>query len=149
MTCDRCHKGFEGRSYEMGGLVVCGICSITLTGRAPGIIGQDYPKQVNPEKYDAAKEQSIAIEWMEKQPAGSPNHIDYRTAARWKKVFVEHSERVAAAVKSTPESWRKSQQEMSQTMEKVQHDEIAGRVKKSELALKKIDEQWRMHAKKD
>jgi hypothetical protein len=128
---------------------VCGICSITLARRFPGVVGFDHPNEVNPDRYEAAKEQRIALKYMEHEPVGSPNHIDSRTARRWERMFVQQAERVEAQMKATPESYSRTMAEIKQSEEQAKKDDEARRLAPAMERLKAVDERVRMHGLAD
>lgn len=141
MNCDHCQKEIEGRAFSVGGGLYHGCCSCTVARKGPGMTGRDYSNEDNPDRYDAAKSQALHIKRMEHGEYGEKNKIDSKTAARWKKVFVERAERIAWKESQVPErEWRPKGERLAHERAVADEDQRR-REAASELALRKIDAQ--------
>jgi hypothetical protein len=105
--------------------------------------GRDYAGQENHYEYNAARSQALHIKRMEHGEYGPQNKIDSKTAARWKKVFVERAQRLEYKDSLVPERVSKPKTERIEHMQRVSADDLTRRQAASELALNKIDAQVR------
>ena len=120
------------------GSVLCGICEITVYRRAPGFVGQTYCSEENPERYEPAKEQYLALKRMEDHP-DPKQRIDSKTAARWKKLFYERAKDQEAQAALIPRGVAQQNNAFNAEIQRLQITEQQEKVKKAEAKLRALD----------
>lgn len=111
---------------------LCGCCSITVEGGF-AITGQNYTNQCDPENYEPVKEKEIALRYME--TTSGRDHIDSRTAKRWKRVFVDDEKKAEALRGGVSEKVRRQKQEVSREIERQSEQNLKDRIAKVSTKL--------------
>jgi hypothetical protein len=123
------HEDVKASAIIYDSVEVCGCCSISLSGRMPGIVGQDYTGQIDPENFDPVKEKKIALKYMEQVPKGHRDHATDAELKRWNNKFVVGEQRRQASMKKVPKGVRESYKEQMVEVERnsrQRHDDRIG-----------------------
>lgn len=130
-NCEHCSRTVD---RLIDGL--CGICDITVARKAPGVIGQDYPNEVNPDKYEPAKEMELAIKKLQDHP--DPRHrFSYQEAARFQKTLIRPAAQREAFEKQHADYFRQTRK-VSDQMVLEGEQQIRQEVKREKEKLIKL-----------
>lgn len=111
---------------------VCGICDINMAGQAPGLIGQDYRGQINPEVHDAVKEMEIGMRSLELH-TDDRQKISNAEAERFKRTLIAPARAKAAFEAKHSEAvdrYKRTNEEMIRVQEKEMVTETANTKKR-------------------